>query len=139
MNSPWKVTVIALALVIVTGLVTGVLVANWTDPEGPQRRAPRLEPLKAAAVRMALAPQSSAQATPSRSTVAACNRQATEQVGLQDRTGEVVRDAAIGAVLGSAVGAAGTGTLFGLDASRKHDPKYRHAYARCMRSRGYSS
>jgi hypothetical protein len=37
------------------------------------------------------------------------------------------------------VGAAGNGTLFGLDASRKHEEAYRNAYARCMRSRGYSS
>jgi NhaP-type Na+/H+ or K+/H+ antiporter len=138
MNNPWKVTAIAVALVIVTALVTGV-VGNWTGPDGLQRRAPRLEPLKAAAVRMALAPQSSAQATPSRSTVEACNRQATEHVDTRDRTTEVVKDAAMGAVLGAAVGAAGNGTLFGLDASRKHEEAYRNAYARCMRSRGYSS
>jgi hypothetical protein len=162
MNSPWKVTAIAMALVIVTGLVTGVVVANWTGPHGLERRTPKLEPLKAAAVRMALAPQSSAQATPSRSTVEGCNRQATEQIGPQDATTEVVKDAAIGAMLGAAVGAAGGaiadggkaagkgaaigglvgaggGTLFGLSENRKHDEKYRNAYARCMRSRGYSS
>jgi uncharacterized protein YcfJ len=111
---------------------------------------------------MALAPQSSAQATPSRSTVEACNRQAAEQVGTPDTTTGVVKDAAIGAMLGAAVGApggaiadggkgagkgaaigglvgAGGGTLFGLNDDRKHDEKYRIAYARCMRSRGYSS
>jgi hypothetical protein len=139
MNSPWKVTAIALALVVVTGLVTGAIVANWTGPEGLQRRAPRLEPLKAAAVRMALAPQSSAQPTPPRSTVEACNRQATAQVGAQGRSAEAVTGATIGTMLGAAVGAAGGGTLFGLDANRKHDESYRNAYARCMRSRGYSS
>ena len=162
MNSPWKVTAIALALVIVTALVTGVVVANWTGPDGLERKAPKLEPLKAAAVRMALAPQSSAQATPSRSTIEACNRQAAAQVGTPDTTTEVVKDAAIGAMLGAAVGApggaiadggkgagkgaaigglvgAGGGTLFGLNDDRKHDEKYRIAYASCMRSRGYSS
>jgi hypothetical protein len=105
MNNPWKITAIAVALVMVTALVTGV-VASWTGPGGPGRLAPNVESLKAAALRMALAPQSSAQATPSRSTIEACNRQAIDQVAA-DRTTEVVRDAAIGAVLGAAVGAAG--------------------------------
>jgi len=160
MNDPWKVTAIAIALVMVTALVTGV-VASWTGPDGPGRLAPNVESLKAAALRMALAPQSSAQATPSRSTIEACNRQATDQVAA-DKTTEVVRDAAIGAVLGAAVGAAGGaladggkgtgkgvalgglvgaggGTVFGLNENRKHDARYRDVYARCMRSRGYSS
>jgi uncharacterized protein YcfJ len=161
MNDPWKITAIAMALVMVTALVTGV-VASWTGPGGPGRLAPNVESLKAAALRMALAPQSSAQATPSRSTIEACNRQATDQVAARDKTPEVVRDAAIGAVLGAAVGAAGGaladggkvtgkgatlgglvgaggGTVFGLNETRKHDAKYRDVYARCMRSRGYSS
>jgi hypothetical protein len=43
-----------------------------------------------------------------------------------------------GAAIGGLVGAGG-GTLFGLNDDRKHDEKYRFAYARCMRSRGYSS
>jgi hypothetical protein len=164
MNNPWKVTAIAMALVMVTALVTGVVIANWTGRGELERKAetPRTEPLKAAAVRMAGAPQSSGLATPSRSTVEACNRQAAAEVGSQDRTTEVVKDAAIGAVLGAAMGAAGGaiadggkgagkgaaigglvgaggGTLYGLNENRKHDEKYRDAYARCMRSRGYSS
>ena len=84
------------------------------------------------------------------------------QANTQDKATEVVRDAAIGAVIGAAVGAAGGaiadggkgagkgaaigglvgaggGTLFGLNENRKDDEKYRDAYARCMRSRGYSS
>jgi uncharacterized protein YcfJ len=156
MNGPWKITAIAIALVMVTALVTGV-VASWTGPGGPGRLAPNVESLEAAALRMALAPQSSAQATPSRSTIEACNRQATDQVAA-NKTTEVVRDASIGAVLGAAVGAAGgaladggkgaalgglvgadVGTVFGLNENRKHDARYRDVYARCMRSRGYSS
>lgn len=156
MNSPWKITASAMALVMVTALVTGV-VASWTGPGGPGRLAPNVESLKAAALRMALAPQSSAQATPSRSTIEACNQQATDQLAA-DKTTEVVRDASIGAVLGAAVGAAGGaladggkgaalgglvgaggGTVFGLNENRKHDARYRDIYARCMRSRGYSS
>lgn len=164
MNNPWKVTAIAMALVIVTALVTGVVIANWTGRSELERKAetPRAEPLKAAAVRMAVAPQSSGLATPPRSTVEVCNRQATAQVASQDKTTEVVKDAAIGAVLGAAVGAAGGaivdggkgagkgaaigglvgaggGTLYGLNENRKQDERYRDAYARCMRSRGYSS
>ncbi len=43
-----------------------------------------------------------------------------------------------GAAIGGLVGAGG-GTLYGLNENRKHDEQYRNAYARCMRSRGYSS
>jgi hypothetical protein len=163
MNNPWKVTAIAMALVIVTALVTGVVVANWTGRELERKaETPQAEPLKAAAVRMAAAPQSMAQATPSRSIIESCNKQAAQQVGTQNKTAEVVKDAAIGAVVGAAVGAAGGaiadggkgagkgaaigglvgaggGTLFGLNETRKHDEQYRDAYARCMRSRGYAS
>jgi hypothetical protein len=161
--NPWKVTAIAMALVLVTALFTGMVVANWTGRNELERKAqlPATEPLKAAAVRMAVAPQSSAQATPSRSTIETCNRQADQQVGTPNKTAEVVKDAAIGAVVGAAVGAAGGaiadggkgagkgaaigglvgaggGTLFGLNETRRHDEKYREAYARCMRSRGYA-
>ena len=38
MNNPWKVTAIAMALVLVTGLVTGVIISNWTGPHGLERR-----------------------------------------------------------------------------------------------------
>ena len=163
MSNPWKAAAIAMALVIVTALLTGVVIANWTGRSELERRAemPGSEPLKAAAVRMAVAPQSSALATPSRSTVQACNRQASTQVGTQDKATEVVKDAAIGAVLGAAVGAAGGaiadggkgagkgaaigglvgaggGTLFGLNENRKHDERYRDAYAGCMRAGGYA-
>ena len=164
MNNPWKMTAIAITLVLVTAIVTGAVVANWTVGNERERGAvtAKAEPLKSAAVRMAVAPQSSALATPPRATVETCNRQASEQASPQDRTAEVVKDAAIGAVIGAAVGAAGGaiadggkgagkgaaigglvgaggGTLFGLNANRKDDETYRDAYARCMRSRGYSS
>src|SRR5437899_891254 len=42
-----------------------------------------------------------------------------------------------GAAIGSVVGAGG-GTLYGLNESKKHDERYREAYAGCMRSRGYA-
>jgi hypothetical protein len=47
------------------------------------------------------------------------------------------RGAGKGAAIGGLVGAGG-GTLFGLNENRKHDERYRDAYARCMRSRGYA-
>jgi len=161
MNNPWKVTAIAVSLVLMTAIVTGAVVANWTAGSTRESAAvtPQAEPLKSAAARMA---QSSALATPPRATVQTCNRQASMQASTQDKATEVVKDAAIGAVIGAAVGAAGGaiadggkgagkgaaigglvgaggGTLFGLNETRKDDEKYRDAYARCMRSRGYSS
>lgn len=164
MNSPWKATAIAITLVIATALITGLVIANWTAPTEGERKAqrPKTEPLVAAAMRMALAPQSSALATPPRSIVEICNRRATAQVSAPEPASAVVKDAAIGAVLGAAVGAtggaitgggkgagrgvaigglvgAGGGTLYGLNESWKHDERYRVAYAGCMRSRGYSS
>jgi hypothetical protein len=32
---------------------------------------------------------------------------------------------------------AGGGTLYGLNENKKHDERYRDAYAACMQSRGY--
>src|SRR2546422_7606818 len=89
------------------------------------------------------------------------SRYAASQTGDRDKTAEVVKDAAVGAVVGAAVGAAGGaiagggkgagkgaaigsvvgaggGTLYGLNESKKHDERYREAYAGCMRSRGYA-
>jgi hypothetical protein len=145
MNSPWKTTAIAMALVIATALVTGMVAANWAGRSELERRAATLkaEPLEAAVVRMAVAPQGSGLATPSRSTVEVCNRQAMQQAGAPQTVTGIVKDAAMGVVLGAGIGAAGGvvadgGTLFGLNENRKHDQTYRDAYARCMRSRGYS-
>jgi hypothetical protein len=33
---------------------------------------------------------------------------------------------------------AGGGTLYGLNENRKHDERYRDAYASCMRARGFA-
>ena len=35
-------------------------------------------------------------------------------------------------------GVLGSGTLYGVDQTQRSDDRYRDAYARCMRSRGYS-
>jgi hypothetical protein len=101
-------------------------------------------------------------AVPPLAAVEECNRAAAQQTAPRDETMAVVKDAAVGAVVGAAVGAAGgaiadggkgagkgaaiggvvgagAGTLYGLHENRKHDQRYRDAYAACMRARGYTS
>jgi uncharacterized protein YcfJ len=98
---------------------------------------------------------------PTQAIVEACNQYATAQVGRRDKTTEVVKDGSVGAVVGAALGAAtgaiagggkgagqgaaiggivgaGGGTLYGLNDNKKHDQRYRDAYAVCMRGRGFS-
>jgi hypothetical protein len=164
--NPWKITAIGMAVVVVTALVTGLVVANWTGTEPDRAAADK------PGVRVAEAPARSVRAatavptTPSKSAIEACNRYAAAEGGgkkdTRDKTLEVVKDGAIGAAVGAAVGAAGgaiadggkgagkgaaigglvgagAGTLYGLNENKKSDERYRTAYARCMRSRGYTS
>ncbi len=169
--NPWKVTALFLALVMATALVTGLVVANWSG-SGPES-----EPMIAAGTRPAqparattvkppthqVAPAVPATpAVPTQEIVDACNRYAASQVGEQNKTQEVVKDAALGAVVGAAVGAAGGavagggkgagkgaaiggmvgaggGTLYGLNENKQYDEHYRASYASCMRSRGYTA
>jgi outer membrane lipoprotein SlyB len=100
-------------------------------------------------------------AVPAQSEIAACNQSAATQAGQRDKTVDTVKDGAIGAVAGAALGAAGGaiagggrgagkgaaigglvgaggGTLYGLNENKKHDERYRDAYAACMRSHGYA-
>jgi hypothetical protein len=125
----WRLTAIALALVLVTAVVMGV--AIWTSSDFEiQRHAEVLafETARSSSVRMAVvAPQASAMVAPPPFIIAACHRQAGGRPASDD-TGE---DAVKAGVLGQ-------GTLYGLDASQKRDERYRDAYARCMRSRGFS-
>src|SRR5881409_3261928 len=167
---PWKVTALGLALVMATALVTGLVVANWSgsSPESEPRIAAGTrpaQPARATTVKpstLQVVPAVPATpAVPTQEAVDACNRYAASQVGEQNKTQEVVKDAAIGAVVGAAVGAAGGavagggkgagkgaaiggivgaggGTLYGLNESKKHDEKYKEAYSGCMRSKGYA-
>jgi len=153
--NPWKLTTIGMALVLATALVTGLVVANWSGTEPPQKAA-------APAGARGLARPVVTSSVPTHAAVDACNRHAAAQAPQRDKTLEVVKDAAIGAVVGAAVGAAGGaiadggkgagkgaaiggvvgaggGTLYGLNENRKQDQQYRAAYASCMRSRGYTS
>jgi hypothetical protein len=162
--NPWKLTAIGMAVVVATALVTGLVVANRTGGDRtvqeqktstPEPKAPHKAP--APATRVASAPT-----VPSQSAVDACNKYAASEAGSKDKTMEVVKDGAIGAVVGAAVGAAGGaiagggkgagkgaaiggivgaggGTLYGLNANKKNDERYRAAYASCMRARGFTS
>ena len=166
--NPWKLTAIAMALVMATALLTGLVVANLTGSRELQSaetpapvEAPKTQTGKPAAARAVMAQRSSVSPAPTAAVVEACNREAARRVGTQDKTLEIVKDAAVGAVVGAAVGAAGGaiagggkgagkgaaiggvvgaggGTLYGLNENRKHDEQYREAYANCMRMRGHA-
>jgi hypothetical protein len=173
-SNPWKLTAIGMGLVIVTTLVTGLVVANWagsqadpkaaergTTPPPPATQVTRPHPVAAspAAPRIAAAP-TPASTVPTQAVVDACHQSAATLVGQRDKTVQVVKDGAIGAVAGAAIGAAGGaiagggkgagtgaaiggllgaggGSLYGLNENQKHDQQYRDAYAACMRSRGH--
>jgi hypothetical protein len=166
--NPWKLTSIGMAVVIVTALVTGLVVANRTGSDRsaqdqkaaladqkaqtPEQKTPQKTPTRVA----------SAPGVPTQSAIDACNKYAASEAGSKDKTMEVVKDGAIGAVVGAAVGAAGGaiagggkgagkgaaiggivgaggGTLYGLNENKKNDERYRAAYSSCMRARGFTS
>jgi hypothetical protein len=134
--NPWKVTALAMALVMATALVAGLVVANWPGPsqQAAQPISPasaRLnQPPKPASVKPSATPAAAAPAAPSapavptQEIVDACNRYASAQVGETDKAKEVVKGAA--------------GTLYGLNENKTNDEKYRTAYASCMHAKGYT-
>jgi hypothetical protein len=166
-NNPWKLTAIGMALVVVTALATGLVVANLsgrdTEPKQSSGTAAPSRPAARSAGTSSTGAGSSAPATssvPPQSVIAACNQTAASQVASRDKTMDTVKDGAIGAVAGAVLGAAGGaiagggsgagkgaaigglvgaggGTLYGLNENHKHDEHYREAYSACMRSRGY--
>ena len=152
--NPWKMTAIGMALVVVTALVTGLVVANWTGTEADKKAA-------APKTTQSMSPSRQASRMPRQTAIDSCNQYAAHQTSERDKTMEVVKDTAVGAVVGAAVGAAGgaiadggksagkgaaiggvlgagAGTLYGLNENKKNDQRYRDAYAACMRSRGYA-
>jgi hypothetical protein len=176
--NPWKLTSIGLVLVMATAVVTGIVVANWSGkaeepaPVAEAKPAPATKRMVAATSAPPAAPRVAAPAPaapaaapappamPSQSTIDMCNRQAANAPTTGDKTMEVVKDAAIGALVGAAVGAAGGavvdggsgagkgamiggglgaggGVLYGLNENKKNDEKFRQAYAACLRSKGY--
>lgn len=113
--NPWKMTAIAMALVVVTALVTTVVVANWkgraAEPPAVGAASPAMQassapppvpPTPPAPPATEPAPALSLQAA-----VDACNRYAASRTAHGDKTVEVVKDGAIGGAIGAAVGAAG--------------------------------
>src|SRR5215467_2027963 len=166
--NPWKVTALAMAMVMATALVTGLVVANWSDtgrevaqptPSPTNTRLiqqPRAASVKPAASQTQAVPAPSTPAVPAVPTqdvVDACNRYAAAQVGETDKTKEVVAGAAVGAAGGAIAGGgkgagkgaaiggvvgAGGGTLYGLNENKKNYEKYKAAYSSCMHSRGYT-
>jgi hypothetical protein len=137
----WKLTAIGMAVVLVTALITGLVVANWVGNQKtkPVDEAPRGRVSRTVSPRMTPSPA----VRPSASAVAACNQYASSMAG--DRTTEVLKDALVGGALGAGVGAAGgamagggkgagkgagigglvgatAGTLYGLSEARQTDP-----------------
>jgi hypothetical protein len=139
--NPWRVTAIVMAFVMLTALVTGLVVANWVPAPAPPR--PAVRPFSTAPAREAAsAPHKAAQsAVPPQWAIAECNGVAALQTDPREPAMRVVRDPGGGAAgKGAAIGVGvGAGTLYGLNENRKQDPRYRDAYAACMRSRGYPS
>ena len=166
--NPWKVTALAMALVMATALVAGLVVANWSGPsrEDAQSASPPSSGLLVQQPRsgarppaQAVQPIPSAPMVPTKEVVDACNRSAAARVE-SNKTTEVVKEAPIGAVVGAAGAAggasagggkeagksaaiggvvgAGGGTLYGLNENRRNDERYRDAYSSCLRSRGYT-
>lgn len=156
--NPWKITAIGLGLVVATAFITGVVVANRSS-NGEARKVATTKPGGAQVAPAAVA--APPVGLPSQAVIDACNQQAAQAVP-QSKTTEIVKDGAIGALVGAAVGAAGGaivdggsgagkgaviggvlgaggGALYGVNENRKSDERYRAAYASCMRSRGYAS
>jgi hypothetical protein len=124
-KNPWKLTAIGMALVIVTVLVTGFVVANWRGQDSdkkvvdvtPGRAAPRAATATAtgpAAPTVAGTPTApTAAGIPTQSVINTCNESAGAQAGQREKTKDTVIAGAIGAVAGAAVGAAGGAVVGG--------------------------
>src|SRR5262245_936530 len=146
-------TAIGMALVIVTALITGLVVASWNSSERP---APANPPATAATKPQ---PVRKAAATPTAADVQTCKGYAKAQAG--DKTAEGGKEAWIAGAIGAGVGAAGgavadggsgagkgagvgglvgaaAGTLYGLNENKSHDQRYVQAYRSCMKGRGYT-
>jgi hypothetical protein len=157
-------TAIGLGLVVITAVVTGVVVANWSgrDVETPSAATRPASTYKASPSTPAPVAAAKPATLPTQVAIDDCNRQAAAQSSQRSKTKEIVIDGAIGAVTGAVVGAAGGaivgggsgagkgaaiggilgaggGALYGINENRKNDTQYRDAYASCMRSRGYAS
>jgi len=118
-RSPWKATAIGMALVMVTALITGLVVANWYGPEDAGKTATKdgapatakpaaLETHQPAPAKAGPSAPGShlAPSVPTPSAVEACNQHAAKQVSARDKPVDTAKDAGVGALAGAAVGAA---------------------------------
>jgi hypothetical protein len=121
---PWKLAAVAMALVIVTVVATGLVVANWRDKKTVDVSPGYATPSVATPSAVPAAPTTAG--VPTQSAVDACNQSAAARA-------ENTKDTVIAGAIG-----AGGGSLYGVNESKKHDESYRNAYAACMRSRGYT-
>jgi hypothetical protein len=106
----WKIATIGMAAVttsLVTALVVGHMSIRESGAEMREGQATRTPP------------------PPMRLAIETCNQHAAAEAPLSDTTG-LVTDLVPGA-----------GTLYGLNDKRGGDERYRAAYTRCMRARGY--
>ena len=108
--SLWRVIATTLAVVMATAIVSGLVVANWSGEHEDTAEA-------------VTSVEGTAPLAPPPATVSACNQWAAYQATTP------------GAAKPTSTNA---GALFGLDESRKHDERYRAAYAICLRARGYA-
>ena len=121
-NNPWKLTAIGMALVVVTALVTGLVVAQWSGVPADRKMAEpaQTKPSTAPAARRSESavpaparragsgsPSQPVSTVPTQAAIDACHQYAAAQAGQRDKTVEVVKDGTIGAVAGAAIGAAG--------------------------------
>jgi len=111
-GNAWKIATIGMAVVTMS-LATALVVGHVSVPES------RAEVRETVAKKP---PPAAMQAV-----IDTCNQRAAAEAPLSDST-EAITDLVPGA-----------GTLYGLNEKRKGDERYRAAYARCMRSRGYLS
>ena len=127
---------LGLVFVMATALLTGLVVANWSgSSQAPElrRQAPaasrQWQSTRTVGVKPAAAPIAAggpaAIALPTAEAVQACNQRATDEVGEPGRSEDAVKKEEL------------AGSLHGLNESKRNDEKYRAAYARCMRARGY--
>ena len=80
--NPWKLTAIAMGVVMATALVTGLVVANWTAGDrATQEQRAQQKVVQATPARVASMP-----AAPSQSAIAACNKYAASEAGSKDKT-----------------------------------------------------
>jgi hypothetical protein len=138
----WKATTIGLVLLIAAAGVTAFVVSHKT-PDKSLKEAPKM---------------AAAEHRPTQAEIERCNEYAASQAG--SKGGDVAKGAGIGGLAGAGAGAAGGaiadggsgagkgaaigglvgvvgGALYGLNESKRHDARYKNAYAACMHSHGY--